>query len=215
MNLIFKNSNIEKENLKYFTSMIFPPIEVTITYEDQCKLFMYEVGMPLNEALELLKRIFFIAQDLLIKLIDIRKEAEITSEKSFREDRPLRIVTYASKPVNSSQGNHSSQSDQEDHQANKNSLHQIRFDELLTRSFQDRNILDEINKWALNYKFKLRFGEGKKNLKKKYKLTLVCSTNNCPYKLIFNSEVFNEGYKVVEKLSKKYSQHSKFLFRIN
>ena len=164
--------------------------------------------MPLNEILELLKRIFFITQNLLIKLIDSRKEAKITSEKSLREDRPLRIIISASKPANSSQGNHYSKSDQEDHQANKNNLHQIRFDELLTRSFEDKNILDEINKWALDYKFKLRFGEGKRIWRKKYKLTLVCSTNNCPYKLISNSEVSNEGYKVVEKLSKKYSQHN-------
>jgi len=102
--------------------------------------------MPLNEILELLKRIFFITQNLLIKLIDSRKEAKITSEKSLREDRPLRIIISASKPANSSQGNHYSKSDQEDHQANKNNLHQIRFDELLTRSFEDKNILDEINK---------------------------------------------------------------------
>ena len=80
--------------------MISPSIELTITYQDQCKLFMYDVGMPLNEVLELLKRIFFITQNLQIKLIDIRKEAEITSEKSFREDRPLRIVTFASNPAN-------------------------------------------------------------------------------------------------------------------
>ena len=75
-------------------------------------------------------------------------------------------------------------------------------------------MLEELNKWALSDEFKLRFSEGKKVLLKSFKLTCVCSSNGCPYKLIFKSQTSTEGYRIEEKHSRKYRVHSK-IFILN
>jgi len=78
-------------------------IELSVTYEDECKLIIYEVGMTLVDLMDYLRKIFLISTHTQIKLMDITKKAEVTSEKSLKEDRPLLIVTYLSNPSTSSQ----------------------------------------------------------------------------------------------------------------
>ena len=78
-------------------------IELSVTYEDECKLIIYEVGMTFVDLMDYLRKIFLISTHTQIKLMDITKKAEVTSEKSLKEDRPLLIVTYLSNPSTSSQ----------------------------------------------------------------------------------------------------------------
>jgi len=97
---------------------------------------------------------------------------------------------------------------------NQNFFFQIEYSDLIGKKFKDENFLEELNKWALCHKFKLRLSEGIKKVSKGYKRTLICNTVSCDDKIVFLSENGVDAFQVYEKLSQKYKTHSKDFFKL-
>jgi len=183
--------------------MANPSLELVVIYEDQRKLIIFESDMCIQAFKQLLKSLFFISvPEDQIKLIDVSKDAEICSEKSFREDREMRVILASNAP------SLSTNSSLEEHPQSSSTPLKIEFQELSDKRFEEKTFLVNVNKWAAKYKFKLRFGEGLKSSSKEFKKTLVCSIAACRYKLIFKSLKATEDFRIDEKLSKNYMTHS-------
>lgn len=91
-------------------------------------------------------------------------------------------------------------------------LREIDYDDLVSKSYNEENLLVDLNHWALERKFKFIISEGIKETKIGFKRVLRCSDKQCNYRLILKSEDSQTNFKLYEKLSRKYKKHSNFLF---
>jgi len=189
---------------------------LVVTYESKRKIVIHETNTSLSAFKLLLKALFAITEpEAEIKLYDIIREAEITSERLFQADHEIKIVIEKPPvplPLDSNFLASSEDANKKDvGRKDKEKVNplQISFDELISKKFAEKTFLSEINKWALKYKFKVRFGEGLKETNKEYKRILVCSTVNCTYKLTFTSPNPTENFRINEKLSKNYMKRWK------
>lgn len=170
-------------------------MELTVSYGEVRKLIIYEVNTSLaNFKTDLLQLFALKNPKESLMLMDSIKNAEITSEKSLREDRPITILVTPISPTNALN-------------AVDLDTEGISYVDLLDRKFNEEDFLVELNKWALTHKFKLRIYEGLKSSKKGYKRTFKCSADKCPYKIMFRSPNPSTDFTVYKKLSKKYKKH--------
>ena len=132
----------------------------------------------------------------------MKRNAEITSVLSFKEDNEIRIEISQDEPVIQREMNEIILNE------HSNSSKNISYDELLNKSFAEKDLLVKVNDWAITKKFKLYFSEGPKNMKKGTKRSLSCCVSSCSYKIIFINSKTNNQYRVYQTLSKKYTSHS-------
>jgi len=90
---MINNSGLSKKNTPNRRSLSrnlidILSIELSVTYEDKRKLIMYEAGMTLIDLMDHLRRIFLISTHTQLKLTDITKKAEVTSEKFLKKTDP-------------------------------------------------------------------------------------------------------------------------------
>jgi len=178
-------------------------IELEVSLAGVRKLIMYESDTSLQEFIQLLKRHFALeVPNQNIILLDETRDAEITSELSLNPTRPIKIVLDSNfSPTSPATSSVNSEPSRDPRQINCSELQDIIFDE--------SSFLTDLNKWALQHKFKVRLGEGIKVLKEKYKRTFICSIPSCTYKIVFTSSKPSSGFVVNTKLTDRYSKHSK------
>ena len=143
-------------------------------------------------------------------MIDTKRKAEIVSVRSFKEENEILIALDGNEAqvqdeVVSSENNVS------DHQ-NIQDLYEIKFDDLLGKKYQGSNLIEEVNKWANLKGFHLIYCEGEQKLKKTLKRTLKCREKACNYKILFKSDENEKNFQIYQKLSVRYTKHSKIIF---
>jgi len=186
-------------------------LELCIQYEQDRKLIIFDNKMTFLEFKEDLKKEFKIGPKD-IKLIDIKRNAEITSAHSLKEENEIELSIKEAELVNSDE-----KEIEKKLFADTQESYEINFDDLTQKLFQEKSLVDELNKWANYHGFHLIVCEGKQLLKNSTKRTLKCNIKDCQYKIIFKSDDKNgNNYQVCEKLSQKYTKHSiSFLFLNN
>jgi len=183
-------------------------LELCISYENRCKLVFFQSGTTtLLQFKDYLKKEFKIEAGDLI-LFDLKRNAEITSTKSFKEENPITIQIIPEDPIASTVVNVGNDNILE---LSSNSIN-VEFNSLIGKKFSEDNLLIELNNWANQKKFKLAYSEGAKKTKTGIKRTLVCHISKCPYKIVVVSENEGQDYLVYEKITRKYTQHSKSFF---
>jgi len=180
-------------------------LELCVIYKDNRKLIIYEYNTSFCQFKEILKDEFRI-NNLDIILTDAKRNAQITSAKSFREENDIIISIIENE----------NQLEENQHILVEiipdiDDKFGIPLDELLGKEFEDESLLLQLNAWANEKKFNLFISEGMKKLKKGFKRTLSCNVKNCGYRLVFKSET-GEVYSVDQNLSQKYAKHSMLLF---
>lgn len=180
--------------------------QVLCIYHNDRKLVIFEHWMSLEDFKKKLSHMFQI-QNKTIKLIHIDFDAEITATLSIKENTKIQIVTEEVQVLNEvrvplPRSEISNPSDPLD----------ISFQQLIGKNYNKEALLEQINEWAHSKRFHLYFSEGQKSLAKGFKRTLSCTQSQCHYKLIMTSDEEGKNFSVYEKLSKKYTKHSKFTF---
>jgi len=138
-----------------------------------------------------------------IKLRDIKRGAEITSVLSFKEENDYEIIAEESKVNGIVEDN------PQTNPSNKvNNSVEIKFDDLLTKKFNEDDLDIQMNKWANPKGFNLIFGEGRQELNNEIKSTLICNVKGYYYQIIFKGNKDGSNFEVYEKLSVKYRNHS-------
>ena len=179
--------------------------------EDRKLIFFFEQTMNLQEFKEEICRNFGINGE--IKLVHNDLNAEITSKLSSKPNLWIRIIILGQIQAQNENPNLYSQNRNDrllEQESNRNEII-IPYDELLEKKFKKKELLDDLNLWANPKRFHLYFSEGPKEMKKRIKRTLSCIEKDCKYKLMMISEDQNDNFVVYEKLSKKYTAHSKFI----
>lgn len=74
--------------------------------------------------------------------------------------------------------------------------------------FETEDLILKVNEWAADLKFKMAVSEGMKRQNQRCKRTYECSNSNCPFKLMFVSDLDESYYTIDLKLSSKYNTHS-------
>jgi len=176
-------------------------IQLCIDFGTSRKLIIVEPGLDFEGFKKYLREEFKVIQNR-IKLIDVRRNAEVISMKSLKDENELVIeVESEVEPLPEEQK-------AEPENVPRNNSYEVVYTELVGKKFSDGNLITEINKWANQKHFNLIFSEGKHKMKDSYKRTLKCSRKNCLYKMIFKSDATGENYQIYEKTSKKYTFHS-------
>ena len=177
-------------------------LEICVSYENIRKLLIVD----LQSTFDVLKqdiRKYFGLDEREFQLIELKRNAEIISIESLKEENEVQIVLIQN--INSSvalQNSHSNESNIVI-EFGKVDLHI-----LIGKNFELQNMLDEINEWANQMKFNMIFGS-KQQMKNGVKRVLSCSLRSCPFRIIMKSNKLGKQFKICEKLSKKYLQHSK------
>lgn len=138
-------------------------LQLCIIFGDVRKLIFFQCNTLLSDFKSYLKEEFKIGAQNII-LIDEKRNAEITSQKSFREDHNIIIlvdeeVNQISEPpivLNSNQVPSSE----------NNFSKTIDFNELKGKKYESKTLLQKVNAWANDKKFQLYISEGLKKLKK-------------------------------------------------
>lgn len=177
------------------------PIELCFAYHDVRKLIFFNPIMSLPDFKLHLKAEFNLPNEE-IKIIDMTRNAELTSTLSFRHEREYSIMVSEGR-VNVIEAPRQQANIQDQDPRT------IEYSNLLEKQFHEEDLLERLNAWANPKRFQLVYTEGKKLLKKRVKRTLGCPVDTCTYKIIFTAEEGN-SFKVYEKLSKKYKTHSIF-----
>ena len=84
----------------------------------------------------------------------------------------------------------------------------INVEYLAKRLFNGETLLEEVNKWAIGFKFKLIFLEGLKSLKNGFKRVVGCQVKDCKFKLIFKSNKNGKDFKLEEDLKLVHNVHT-------
>jgi len=130
-----------------------------------------------------LKELFQISEiHTQISLTDVQKNAEVTFERSLKEDREYKIVILenSSNPAYDSEQNGAPEKIEEEKTNNfaKGGYHEISYHDLLNMRFDDDEIVSEISAWAAQFKFKIRRKEGLKEIKMDLKELLNAVSRN-------------------------------------
>ena len=176
-------------------------LELCISHENNRKLIIFEPTTTLDDFKKMLKEQFLISFDD-FELLDMRRNAQITSTKSFKEENEIAIQV---------KGNQSESQELQASQVHQNSNlndRDVDFELLLEERFKEDTMLDEMNIWSNELGFKLILSEGAKQMKDGVKKTLICHVKDCTYRLYVKSDKNERFYQVYEKLSRKYTQHS-------
>lgn len=180
-------------------------LDLCVSFGDIRKLIYYESGLSITNFKEYLLTEFRLSSNT-FKLIDIQKNAEITSEKLFKSEQEIRIELDLG---NSSAINQQSQQPEENKIQEQDGI--IGYDDIKDRLFDEGTLLESLNDWAATKKFHLWIAEGEKKMDKAkttQKMTFRCSIRPCKYRIMFKSNKEGKNFQVYEKLSKKYTKHS-------
>ena len=177
-------------------------IELIISFQEQTKLIIYEKDTPLSNFLQLLQGEFQI--DKPIKLIDLESNGEITTNKSFRDQRKLSIsfddtilVQNVNEPI----------PEQPQSSSNETLLHDI-----VSKKFLAKDLISEVTEWGYEQKIKLIRSEGTKLKNNTFIKVMICAERQCKFRLTFKSDTQDGIYQLDENLAKKRNNHSKFTF---
>ena len=181
-------------------------LELIIAYKNQRKLIVFERDTSFS-AFKIMLKTFFSISNQEIMLIDINRNAEITSVYSFREGKEIEIQGLEDNPINERMPDENFLLQQN----NAESI-EIRYADLIEKTFTHDELLEKVNEWAIPKKFKLYYSEGAKETKKGVKRTLACQITTCKYRIVFKSNNNDDNFKIYEKLSQKYMTHSNFLY---
>lgn len=182
-------------------------LELCIDYEGSHKLIIFYHNTSFEDFKHYLKTLFGI-QNKDIKLIDKKRNAEIISSLSFKEEYEILLFPIDVEVINS---NEEVYSQQDVSNASENNNY-VEFNDLIGKKFQENELQYKLNKWANGKCFRLVYCEGKQTLKTETKRSLKCNIKGCEYKLILKSDENGDNYQIYEKLSKKYILHSNKLF---
>jgi len=133
-------------------------IELCISYENERKLVFFQPETQLGCFVTSLEEIFGLL-DKEIKLYDVNKNAEITSSLSFKMDNEIKIVVVGEKSLDNPF---------ESVPVIESSIVQtttISFEDILSKKFDEEELLNEVNVWANAKRFNLMASEGFKTLK--------------------------------------------------
>ena len=155
-------------------------LEICVSYENVRKLLIVD----LQSTFDVLKqdiRKYFGLDEREFQLIELKRNAEIISIQSLKEENEVQIVLI--------QNTNSSVALQNSHLNESNIV--IEFGKvdlhiLIGKNFELQNMLDEINKWANQMKFNMIFGS-KQQMKNGVKRVLSCSLRSFPSRIIMKS----------------------------
>lgn len=176
-------------------------LELCVSYGDVRKLVVLDSKTTFSKLKSDLQ-VYFGLQTQGFQLIEIKRNAEIISIKSLKPENEIKILFNHDLAVDPVVLPTDVQEEAHSKPPNK-----IGFDDLLEKKFKESSFLTVMNQWAGEKKFHLIFGS-KQKMKVGFKRFLLCQVKSCEYKIIFKSDKREKYYKIYEKLSKKYSEHS-------
>jgi len=185
-------------------------LELCVEFQRTRKLIIYEHNTPFSAFKTILKERFSIINKE-IKLVDVKKNAEITSVYSFKEDNDIKVELLGESFPILSESNELPSNEIE----SKQLIGYTSYNQLIKKTFREEDLLFQLNQWATPQKFKLYYSEGTKKIKNGTKRTLTCSVSTCNYLIILRTSKESNNYKLYEKFFQKYSLHSNFYFQDN
>jgi len=178
--------------------------EIKITYGNTSKIMIYQKGTSLDQFKAEIARGFNLSLSQ-FNLYDSERNAEIIHAFSLQDGRAFQVLEG---------GNLNGSYVDDNREGESENTKVINLDTLKGKIFENESLIDELNKWALKFKFQVMVSEGLKKMKSSFKKSFRCQIRTCPYRIIYLSDENCEKLQVYEKLSEKYKSHSKFMIYV-